>query len=60
MAKNLTSSQAARQMGCTLDWIYRELRANRFAGAKKFGKEWQIPISAIRARLRRRKELRGE
>jgi excisionase family DNA binding protein len=56
MAENLTPCQAARQMGCTLDWIYRELRAGRFRGAVKSGKHWKIPVQVVQARLEAKKQ----
>ena len=59
MAKNLTPTETARQIGCTLDWIYRELRAGRFRGAVKIGKHWQIPASAVQQRLKSREARNG-
>ncbi len=59
MTKNLTPTEMARQMGCTLDWIYRELRAGRFRGAVKIAKHWRIPASAVQQRLKEREARNG-
>lgn len=56
MVQNLTPSDAARRMGCTLDWIYRELRAGRFRGAVKSGKHWKIPAHVVTARVDAKKQ----
>ncbi len=56
MAENLTPSQAARQMGTTLDWVYRELRAGRMRGAVKSGKQWKIPAQVVKERAKAREQ----
>jgi predicted DNA-binding transcriptional regulator AlpA len=42
----LSPCDVARKRGCTLDWIYRELRVGKFPGARKVGKRWLIPADA--------------
>lgn len=59
MTKNLTPTETARQMGCTLDWIYRELRAGRLQGAVKAGKHWLIPLAAVQQRVKEREARNG-
>ena len=59
MPKNLTPTETARQMGCTLDWIYRELRSGRLQGAVKIGKHWQIPAATVLQRLKQHEGRNG-
>ncbi len=46
--------QAAQMLGTTLTFAYHELWANRFAGARKVGKHWEIPVESIRNRRKER------
>jgi excisionase family DNA binding protein len=48
--ETLTPKQVAQQRGVTLSYIYHELWANRLPGARKVGRAWLIPVSAIHER----------
>lgn len=50
----LTAIEACRRLGVTLDYLYRLVWAKRLPG-KKLDGVWQIPASAVEARLRERK-----
>jgi hypothetical protein len=41
-------------MDCTITYVFQLLWANRLAGAHKVGKQWRIPMSAIRQRMSQR------
>ncbi len=47
--------EAALRMGCTLKYIYDLIYSGRVA-ARKVGREWRIPVEALEARLKARKD----
>jgi excisionase family DNA binding protein len=50
--KMLTVREAARQLGCTLKYVYDLLYSGRLSG-EKVGRQWRIPPKALRARAKR-------
>jgi hypothetical protein len=49
-----TSPRKASQMlKVSLHFVYQLLWAGQLAGSRKVGKNWKIPLSAIKARLNR-------
>ena len=42
--------EAARELGCTSQWIRVLLAEKRLPGAQKVDGEWQIPASALEMR----------
>ena len=55
-SKEIMASEAARKLGWRMSYLYGELRAGRFQGARKAGAVWLIPISQVALVLRRRQE----
>ncbi len=53
--KKLSPREVAAKRGCTLDFVYRELWADRFPGATKSGKHWVIPAAAVKSRPKAKK-----
>ncbi len=53
MEEHLNVSETARQLGISLDGVYRLLYAGKLAGSKCDGK-WRIPVAIVDARLRKR------
>ena len=47
----LTVIEAARKLGITLDALYRLIYAGKLP-ARKEGKKWLLPTSAVEARIR--------
>jgi excisionase family DNA binding protein len=47
--KTLSVREAAKQLGCTLKYVYDLLYSGRLAG-EKVGRQWRIPAGALRAR----------
>jgi hypothetical protein len=37
-------SERAQRKGCTVGYVYQELRACRIPGARKNGGRWSIPV----------------
>lgn len=58
MRNELTVIGAARQLGLTLDAIYRAIYSGRLPARKQAGR-WLIPSSAITARLKAREMADG-
>jgi len=54
----LTAAEACRRLGITLDSLYRLVYAARLP-ARKEGRCWRIPESAVAERLRKRGEPNG-
>jgi excisionase family DNA binding protein len=52
--KEVTASQACRQLGITLDALYRLLYAGKLDGRKCDG-IWRIPEEAVEGRMKRKK-----
>jgi excisionase family DNA binding protein len=50
--RTLSVREAARQLGCTLKYIYDLLYSGRLAG-EKFGRQWRIPAEALDKMQRR-------
>jgi excisionase family DNA binding protein len=50
--KPLSVREAAKQLGCTLKYIYDLLYSGRLAG-EKVGRQWRIPVGALRAKMQR-------
>jgi len=53
--ETLSVREAAKQLRCTLKYVYDLLYSGRLAG-KKVGREWRIPPDAIRTRAKQREE----
>jgi excisionase family DNA binding protein len=51
--KYLTVPEAARQLGCTIKYIYDLCYSGRL-GAEKVVGRWRIPLAKIEARLKQR------
>jgi excisionase family DNA binding protein len=51
--KTLSVREAAKQLGCTLKYIYDLLYSGRIAG-EKVGRQWRISAEALRAKMQRR------
>jgi excisionase family DNA binding protein len=49
--KTLSVRQAAKQLGCTLKYVYDLLYSGRLAG-EKVGRQWRIRAEALRAKMR--------
>jgi excisionase family DNA binding protein len=49
MKKFLSVREAARELNCTLTYVFHLLWNDRLAGAKKEDRVWLIPLSAIDA-----------
>jgi excisionase family DNA binding protein len=45
--------RTARELGCTLGYVYALVYAGRLK-AEKVGGRWQIPLTEVEARLRKR------
>jgi excisionase family DNA binding protein len=58
MGNELTVIAAARQLGLTLDAVYRAIYAGRLP-ARKQARRWLIPASAVAARLKAREGADG-
>jgi excisionase family DNA binding protein len=57
-AKFLTVRETARQLGCTLKYVYDQVYSGRLPGSKA-GKQWQIPAQSVQARLKEREVRNG-
>jgi hypothetical protein len=53
--ETFTVYQAARELGCTSQWIRVLLAEQRLDGAHKVDGQWQIPASALE-QIRHRRE----
>jgi excisionase family DNA binding protein len=58
MRNELTVIATARQLGLTLDAVYRAIYSGRLP-ARKQARRWLIPASAIASRLKARETLDG-
>ncbi len=58
MPKELTTTEAARQLGLRLDYLTMLLRSGRLAGRKKDGR-WLVSAEAVAARLQKRETSNG-
>ena len=54
----IVASEAARKLGWRMSYLYGELRAGRFQGARKERDIWLIPISQVELVMRRRQKKR--
>jgi excisionase family DNA binding protein len=52
-------SQAARQLGISLDATYRLIQAGKLAAEKDEDGYWMVDVRAIEARLKQRGKSRG-
>jgi excisionase family DNA binding protein len=52
---NLSVSEAARQLGVTLKYVYDLLYSGRLRADKKLGR-WRIPTEEVETRLKKRVE----
>jgi len=50
--KTVSVRQAAKQLGCTLKYVYDLLYSGRLAG-EKVGRQWRISAEALRAKIQR-------
>jgi len=55
-AKELTVQQTAQRLGVTLKYVRDLLYEGKFPGARKAGRKWAIPISAVDERLKGREQ----
>lgn len=46
--KEITPLELARQRGCTLNWIYTQLKLGRIP-AIRHGRRWLIPVAALQS-----------
>ncbi len=53
--KHLGAREAARQLGWSLDYVYKLLWFDKFHGATKVGKRWVIPADTVKAMLEAKK-----
>ena len=53
---DMTVRQAAQRLGITLKYMRELLYENRMAGARKVGRQWLIPNSAVESHLKARAE----
>jgi len=53
MNNRLSVPEAARELGCSLKWIYDLVHAGKMSATKVDGR-WQIPAAAVQERLKRR------
>ena len=44
--------EAVRELGCSRRYLYDLLAENKLPGAVKHGKEWQIPLASLKARVK--------
>jgi hypothetical protein len=51
MATNVTAVEVARELGVTLDHIYKQLRAGRLEGAVKEQGKWKVPAQTLKSKL---------
>jgi excisionase family DNA binding protein len=51
--KTLSVREAAKQLGCTLKYVYDLLYSGRLMG-EKVGRQWRISAEALRAKMHRR------
>ena len=56
--REITPREAAVRLGCSLDFVYRQLWTGRIPGAKKVFGHWTIPTEAVEARLEARKRAK--
>jgi len=56
--KDMSPREAAVRLGCSLDFVYRQLWTGRIPGAKKVSGHWTIPTKAVEARLEARKRAK--
>ena len=55
-AKELTVQQTAQRLGVTLKYVRDLLYESKLPGAKKVGRQWLIPSSAVEARVASREQ----
>lgn len=53
-SKSLSVREAAKMLGCTRKYLFDLLYEDRLIGAHKVGRQWQIPVRSIEARLKER------
>ncbi|HXX19871.1 MAG TPA: helix-turn-helix domain-containing protein [Candidatus Acidoferrum sp.] len=58
MRNELTVIATARELGLTLDAVYRSIYSGRLPARKQAGR-WLIPSSAVTARLKAREKTDG-
>jgi excisionase family DNA binding protein len=49
-SENFTVYEAARELGCTSQWVRVLLAEGRLPGAEKVSGEWRIPATALEQR----------
>jgi excisionase family DNA binding protein len=59
MQKTVSVREAAKMLGCSRKWLFDLLYEDRLPGARKAGRQWQIPVSVIQERLREREARNG-
>ena len=57
--KTLSVREAAQRLRCTRKFVFDLLYENRLTGARKVGREWQIPAEAVQARIEARETRNG-
>jgi predicted transcriptional regulator len=56
-SESYTVYEAARELGCTSQWIRVLLAEQRLAGAQKIAGQWQIPAAALEEMKQRREAV---
>jgi excisionase family DNA binding protein len=54
--KAMSVRDAAKMLGCTRKYLFDLLYEGRLPGAQKIGRQWQIPIHSVEARLKAREK----
>lgn len=50
MIETYSTAEVAKQLGCTEEWLQRQLRAGRFRG-RKIGRNWRLTDSDVQFAL---------
>lgn len=59
MTRTVTVREAAAMLSCTTKYVFDMLYSNLLEGARKVGRQWEIPAAAVEARLKARKARQG-
>ena len=52
MVRTVSVREAAKQLGCTLKYVYDLLYSGRLSG-EKVGRQWRISAEALKAKMQR-------
>jgi excisionase family DNA binding protein len=53
MAKELTTTQSCRQLGISIDYVYKLIASGKLS-ARKLNKIWLIPANEVDARMEKK------